>query len=136
MCSMKKLFLEISENSQRSICVRVSFLNKVAVFRSIYSIMKQYCSCHIILIRIYTILSKNIYLEQFSKFAFRKVSCPVGGPSRHILEVLLARRHTLVAQTRRASVRLHHYTNLFCSFGVLHLKKIRQKDNSNNIQCH
>ena len=48
------------------------------------------------------------YLEQFSKFAFQEVARLVGQPNRHILEILLARRHTLVAQNRRAGVRLHH----------------------------
>ena len=36
------------------------FLNDIAAFRPINSIIKQYCSCCIILIRIDTILSKNI----------------------------------------------------------------------------
>ena len=29
MCSVKKVFLEISKNSQEDTCARVSFLNKV-----------------------------------------------------------------------------------------------------------
>ena len=48
------------------------------------------------------------YLEQFSKFAFQEVACPVGQPRRQVLEILLARRHTLVIQNHQASVRLHH----------------------------
>ena len=48
------------------------------------------------------------YLEQFSKFAFQKVTRPVGQPNRQVLEVLLACRHDLVAQNRWASVRLHN----------------------------
>ena len=52
------------------------------------------------------------YLE-FSKLAFQEVARLVGRPNRHILEILLARRHTLVTQIRRARVRLHHcYINL------------------------
>ena len=43
-------------------------------------------------------------------FAFHEVARLVGRPNRHILEILLVRRHTFVAQNRRASVRwLHHY---------------------------
>ena len=48
------------------------------------------------------------YLEYFSKFAFQEVARPVRRPNRHILEILLAHRHTLVTQNRRVSVRLHH----------------------------
>ena len=55
------------------------------------------------------------YLEWFSKFAFQEVACPLVRPNRYILEILLARRHTLVAQNRPASVRLHHI------FSMLHL---------------
>ena len=40
--------------------------------------------------------------------AFHEVARPVGRPSRHILEILLAHGHTLITQNRRASVRLHH----------------------------
>ena len=47
------------------------------------------------------------YLE-FSKFAFQEVACPVERPNRHVLEILLTRRHILVAQNRQASIRLHH----------------------------
>ena len=48
------------------------------------------------------------YLEQFSKFAFQEVACPVGQPNRHILEILLTCGHTLMAQNHWTSVRLHH----------------------------
>ena len=37
---------------------------------------------------------RNVY----QKFALQEVTHPVGRPNRHILEILLARRHTLVAQ--------------------------------------
>ena len=48
------------------------------------------------------------HLEQFSKFVFQKVVFqPVGQPNRHILEVLLTHRHTLVAQNHQASVSLY-----------------------------
>ena len=48
------------------------------------------------------------YLEQFLKFASQEVAHPVQQPKRHILEILLACRHTLVAQNRWATIRLHH----------------------------
>ena len=38
------------------------------------------------------------YLEYFSKFTFQEVARLVGRLNRHILEILLACRHTLVAQ--------------------------------------
>ena len=46
MCSIKKLFLEISQNSQENMC-RNLFLNKVAAFRPINSIIK--CLAHAVL---------------------------------------------------------------------------------------
>ena len=49
------------------------------------------------------------------KFAFQEVARPVARPNRYILEILLARRHMLVAQNCPASVRLHHI------FSMLHL---------------
>ena len=51
------------------------------------------------------------YLELFSKFAFQEVASPVRGPNRHILEILLTRRHTLVAKTIG---RVLGYTNSIC----------------------
>ena len=33
-CSLKKVFLEILQNSQESTCVRVSFFNKIAGLRA------------------------------------------------------------------------------------------------------
>ena len=33
LCSVKKVFLKISQNSQKNTCVRVSFFNKVAGLR-------------------------------------------------------------------------------------------------------
>ena len=86
MCSIKKLFLEILENLQKNICARVLYY----IDNNRYHFIKE-------------------YLEQFSCFFFfQNVAHPVRQPNRHILEVLLPRRHTLVAQNRRASVRLHH----------------------------
>ena len=49
------------------------------------------------------------YLKWCSKFAFQEVARPVGQPNRHILEILLDRRHFLVVQNHRTSVRLHHW---------------------------
>ena len=50
---------------------------------------KKYCSCCIILIRIETILSKNIK-NNFQNLLFKKLLAKLGN---HILEVLLACRH-------------------------------------------
>ena len=59
MCSIKKLFLEILQYWQKNMCQSL-FFNKVVAFRPLSSIIKQYCSCCIRLIRIDTILSKNV----------------------------------------------------------------------------
>ena len=48
------------------------------------------------------------YLEPFSKFAFQEVARPVRWPNKHILEILITHRHTLVTQNHRVSVGLHH----------------------------
>ena len=42
MCSVKKMFFEISRNSQENTCARVSFLNKVAGPRLNYSDILHY----------------------------------------------------------------------------------------------
>ena len=42
------------------------------------------------------------------KISFYEVARPIEWPNRHILEILLACRHTLVALNRWASVRLHN----------------------------
>ena len=76
MCSIKKLFLEISENSQKNMCQSL-FFNKVAAFRPINSIIKQYYSCCIILIRIDNILSKNIQ-KKFQNLLFKKFPAKLG----------------------------------------------------------
>ena len=62
------------------------------------------------------------------KICFQEVVHPGGWPNRHILKILLACRHTLVAQNRGASVRLHHWGNLlmtasddcFCFWFFIH----------------
>ena len=68
---------------------------------------KKYCLCCIILIKTDTILSS------ISKIIFKiciSGSCsPSWATKQTYLEILLARRHTLVAQNRRGSVRLHHW---------------------------
>ena len=61
------------------------------------------------------------YREQFSNFAFQKVACPVEWPNRCILEVLLACRHTFVAQNHWASVRLHHWYILMYIYYILYI---------------
>ena len=58
------------------------------------------------------------YLEQFSKPASQEVACTVGCPNRHVLEILLSHRHTLVVQNRWASVRLHHCSNKLLPFNI------------------
>ena len=50
-------------------------------------------------------------------FAFQEVARLVERPNRHILEILLVRRHTFVAQNRPASVRLHHILSFRNNFG-------------------
>ena len=77
MCSIKKLSLEILENLQKNICARVSFFDKVKAFRPINSIIKQYCSCCIMLIRIDTILSKNIQ-NNFQSLLLKKLLAQLG----------------------------------------------------------
>ena len=69
MCSIKKLFLEISQNSQENICARVLVF---AAFRPIISIIKWYCPCCVILIRTDTILPKNIQ-NDFQNFLLKKL---------------------------------------------------------------
>ena len=68
---------------------------------------KKYCLCCIILIKTDTILSS------ISKIIFKiciSGSCsPSWATKQTYLEILLARRHTLVAQNRRGSVRLLHW---------------------------
>ena len=53
------------------------FFNKVAAFRSLNSIIKQYCSCCIRLIRIDTILSKYIQ-NNFQNLLFKKLLAQLG----------------------------------------------------------
>ena len=65
------------------------------------------------------------YLEQISKFAFQEVARPIWWPNRHILEILLAYRHTLVARTVRQVLRkpddtasvffIHHFLLIFAT---------------------
>ena len=68
---------------------------------------KKHCSCCIILIRIDTILSKNLSRIIF-KICFPRSCCPFGHSNRDILEVLHACKRTLVAQNHWMSVRLYH----------------------------
>ena len=73
---------------------------------------KKNCSCSFILIRIDTILSKNIW-NNFQNLLFKKLLTQSGN-QRDIFW-----RHTLVAQNRRVSVRLHqclHTQNLVDMF--------------------
>ena len=103
MCSIKKLFLEISKNLQKNICARVLYYTN-----NWYHFIKE-------------------YLEEFSKFAFQKIACLVGQPD--IFWKFYSRRHTLVAQNHWASVRLHHWlrSNMHLH---MHLGKLRSPVNS------
>ena len=62
--------------------------------------------CCIILIWTDTILSKNIW-NNFQNLLFKKLLA-LSGDQTYIMEVLLTRRHTLVAQNCWVGVWLHH----------------------------
>ena len=69
---------------------------------------KKYCSCCITLIRIDTILSKNIY-DNFHNLLFKKLLTQSGDQTDIFWKLhIIARRHTLVTQNHGASVRLRH----------------------------
>ena len=72
MCSIKKVvprnFAKFTGKHLRQSLL----FNKVPAFRLINSIIKQCCSCCIILIKIDTILSKNIY-DNFQNLLFKKL---------------------------------------------------------------
>ena len=75
------------------------------------------------MIPFYQRIPRRIFKICFSK------SCLPSWATRHILEVLLTRRHTLVAQNHWASVRLHHWlrSNMHLH---MHLGKLRSPVNS------
>ena len=110
-CVIKIVPRNFGKPTEKHLCQSV-FSNKIAAFRPINSIIKQYCSCCIILIRIDTILSKNIQ-NNFQNLLFKKLLTQSGNQTRHVLEVLVAHRHTLVNQNCRVSVRLHHCRRLY-----------------------
>ena len=60
----------------------------------------------VLYIRIDTILSKNIW-NHFQNLLIKKLLAQMDDQT-HILEILLAYRHSLVTQNHVASVRLHH----------------------------
>ena len=97
-------FCETFKNTvfNRTPHVQSTSCTRIAAFRPINNIIKYYSYC-IILIRIDTILSKNIK-DKFQNLLFKKLI----NRNRHILEILLAYRHTLVAQNSGTSVKLHH----------------------------
>ena len=83
MCSIKKVApRNFTKFTGKHLCQSL-FFNKVAVFRPINSIIKQYCSCCIILllmlmlIRIDTILSKSIQ-KKFQNLLFKKLLSQLG----------------------------------------------------------
>ena len=60
LCSIKMLFLEISQNSRESICARVSFLINLQPLGLLIVLLNSATCSVFILIRIDTIFSKNI----------------------------------------------------------------------------
>ena len=57
MCSVKKVFLEISENSQENTCARVSFIIKLQAFMK-KEALAQVFSCE------FSEISKNIFFHR------------------------------------------------------------------------
>ena len=74
MCSKKKV---VPRNFTGKHLCQGLFFNKVAAFRPVNSIIKYYCSCCIILIRIDTILSNNIQ-NNFQNLLFKKLLAQLG----------------------------------------------------------
>ena len=111
----KKLFLEISQSSQENLCARVSFLIKLQPLGLlIVYIIKSYYSCCIMLMRIDTILSKNIW-NKFQNLLFKKLLAQSGDQADyghpkygHFTRL----QEHLDCPNRGASVRLHHWGNL------------------------
>ena len=52
------------------------------------------------------------------EFVFQKIARTVGKPNRHIFEILLPRRHILVAKNCRVRVKLHHWNLKIATFAV------------------
>ena len=77
MCSIKKNFPRNFANILEKHLCQSLFLIKVSTFMPINSIIKQYCSCCITLIRTDTILSKNIQ-NNFQNLLFKKLLAQSG----------------------------------------------------------
>ena len=77
MCSIKKVAPKSFTKFTGKHLSQSLFFNKVVTFRPINSIIKQHCSCCIMLIRIDTILSKNIQ-NTFQNLLFKKLLAQSG----------------------------------------------------------
>ena len=72
LCSIKMLFLEISQNSQESICARVSFLINLQPLGLLIVLLNSVTCSVFVLIRIDTIFQRISKI--ISKFAFQGVT--------------------------------------------------------------
>ena len=100
--------LEISQNSQEDICAIVFFKINLQPLGLLIVLLNNIAHAVLYwsqLIPFYQRLSWIIFKICFSR------SCSPSRVTRHILEILLACRHTLVAQNCGMSVSLHHWRN-------------------------
>ena len=106
--------LEISQNSQEDICAIVFFkinLQPLGLLIVLLSNIAHAVLYWLELIPFYQRISWIIFKICFSR------SCSPSRVTRHILEILLACRHTLIAQNRGMSVSLHYWRNLMPASG-------------------
>ena len=114
----KKLFLEISQNSQENICARVSFLIKLQLLDLLIVLLNSITHAVLYwqeLIPFYQKISGKKFKVCFTR-SFSPSLVAQTRPNSHNLEILLAFRQSLVAQNRGASVRLHHWRNLMAAY--------------------
>ena len=96
---------------------------------------KKYCLCCIILVRTETILSKNIK-HNFQNLLFKQLLAQSSDQQTYFGNITRACRHTLVAQNRRESVKLHYW---LCYKSIMkdHLDKklrgLQQRKHQNNV---
>ena len=112
------MFLEISQNSQENICARVSFLIKLQLLDLLIVLLNSITHAVLYwqeLIPFYQRLSGKKFKICFSR-SFSPSWVEQTRPNIHNLEILLAFRHTLVAQNRGASVRLGHWRKLMAAY--------------------
>ena len=112
MCSIKK----VAPRNFIKFC-KFPFLNKVAAFLGLLIVILNSIGHGVLhwweLIPFYQRISRITF-----EFVFQKVACTVREPNRHIFEILLQRRHILVAQNCRVSVKLHHWNLKIATFAV------------------